>query len=249
MKYPDFIYQCAKAGADYGDDSMTFPNFMLGNMKDDQDYSPYLEKTYHEANAFLQRVSALGKVPCRIKEFGPIGADTAAELVMDSDFLTAVSVFQYDDDLKRSFTTLPFRKLGNKVYVLGRYSPYRKIYVQYRPKIPVLSAGKICWITEDSEGYYNLDAFTNASTGESYQAVSFVSSADAMEEADSRQIDLADYGLTDEVLLIGVDWVRGRLRDDTSKGHSEEVEAESRLNDVESDEFIYAQTKGGRVRG
>lgn len=246
MKYPDFIYQCAKAGADYGDDSMTYPNFILGNMKDDQDYSPYLDKTYHEANAFLQRVSALGKVPCGIKEFGPIGADTAAELVMDSDFLTAVSVFQYDDESHRKYTTLPFRKLGNKVYVLGRYSPYRKIYVQYRPKIPVFSKSNIAFVTEVSTVYYTISVIKPDGTSLTETADNV---ADALRLADDMQVDLADYGITDEVLLIGVDWVRGRLRDDVSKGHSEEVEAESRLNDVESDEFIYAQTKGGRVLG
>lgn len=245
MKYSNFIYEGARAGADFGDPSTTYRGFIMGELAQDQDYSPYLDKAYHEANSFLQRISALGKVPCRIKEFDPIGADTAAELVMDDDFLTAVSVFQYDDDFKRSYTVLPFRKLGNKVYVLGRYSPYRKIYVQYRPKIPVFSKSNIAFVTEVSTVYYTISVIKPNGTSVTETTDN---EANALQLADDMQVDLADYGITDEILLLGIEWIRARLKDDVSKGHSEEIEVESRLNDIESDEFIFLQTKGGRTR-
>lgn len=244
MKYSELIYQGARAAGNYGDPSITYRSFIMGEMQNDPDYAAYIDRAYHEANAFLQRVSALGKVPCKIKTFEPVGVDTAAELVMPNDFLTAVSVFQYDRDDKPNDTqyeTLPFKKFGNKVYVMGRYSPYRKIHVQYRPKVPILGKEDIAFVTENSTSNYSI---VKARSGISETANNIAS---ALNKAEYYQVDLSSsYGISDEILLLGVDWIRARLKDDVSKGHSEEMEIESRLNDIESDEFIYLQRRGGR---
>lgn len=238
MLYSEFIYQCVKSAANYGDSSMTYQAFLLGDMKQEQDYAGYLDKAYHEGNAFLQRCSSLGKIPTRIKEFEPIGADMAAELKMGDDFLKAVSVFQYDDDKRLRYTVLPFRQIAGKIYVLGQYSPYRKIYVQYRVKIPLFNEGSISWVVKGSE---NEDSYF-------VEGAEYDSLAEAVEKADAKQIDLtALYGIEDSLLMIGIDWVKGRIGDEVSLGHSQETEAESRLNDFELDEFLYSQRSGGKV--
>lgn len=243
MNYSHFIYEGARASADSGDSSMNYSLFLLGQMAVEEDYAGYLERTYREANAFLQRASALGKLPCRIKVFNPIGLNGTPEFTMEEDFLTPVSVFQYRDDIRKiDYETLEFKKLGNKVIVISPLSPFRKIYIQYRVKVPYLGKEDICWITEVSTTEYNLEK-----VGETYSD-SYSNLPDAIEAAEDYQFDLEALGFTDELLSIGVDWIRARLDDNDNRGHSREAEAESRLNDIEADEFIYLQKKGGSIR-
>lgn len=241
MKLSEFIFLCMKQGSNYGEKEMNYHSFLLGAASQ-QDYAPYLDKAYNEANVFLQRASSLGKIPCRIKEFEPVGHN-AAELEMDSDFLKPVAVFQYCDNTNRDYDSLPFRKVGNRVYVLGHYSPYRKIYVQYRPKIKLFVESDIVWINPSTAD----STFSTAAESYIVEGTEYDNFADAFEMAQSKQIDLEEeYGIADELLMVGVDFVKGRLNDDASQGHSQEIEAESRLNDFEPNEYVYLQTKGGR---
>ena len=244
MKYSEFIYQCAKQGSGYGESEVNYHTFLLGACSQ-PDYATYLDKAFHEANAFLQRISALGKVPCRIKEFEAIGSGVA-ELEMDSeDFLKPVAVFQYRDKDKRDYDNMPFRKIGNKVQVLGSYSPYRKIYVQYRPKIKYFRPSDVVFITSNADN----STYSTAESSYYVEGTQYDTFDEAFEAAEEKQFDLtAEYGISDELLSIGIDFVKGRINDDASQGHSQEMEAESRLNDFEPDEFVFLQTKGGRVK-
>ena len=235
MKYSEFIYKAAIAASKYHDSSATYESFMLGELASQEDFSGYIDGAYHEANAFLQRASSLGKIPTRVAAFGPIGVDMAAELAMGDDFLKPVAVFQYhDDSLMRDYDTLAFKKFGNKVYVVGRYSPYRKIYVQYRVKIPILDKTDIPFITEVTGGY-------------EVKGTVYTTLASALEASMANDVSLDLYNISDELLYIGIDWIKGRLNDEISKGHSEEMEAESRLNDFDADEYLFVQKRGGRL--
>lgn len=238
MKYSEFIFQGAKAAADYGELDATYEAFMLGNLNEDEKYSSFIDKAIHEGNAFLQRLSSLGKVPARIQTFEAVGNGEPI-FEMGGDFLRPVSVFQYRDDAKLiDYDTMPFKKLGNKVYVMGRYSPYRKIHVQYRVAIPVFGLKDIPFITE----------FVTADGQSQYDSAGqlFESYEEALQNAIENDIDLTEeYGISDEALLLGIDFIRARCRDDKSKGHQEEMEVESRLNDIEDDEFLFLQTKMG----
>jgi len=239
MKYSEFIFLGMKAGSDYGDPSMNYHSFLLG-AANQQDFSSYLDKAFHEANVFLQRASSLGKFPTRIKEFPPM--DENADLEMGSDFLKPVAVFQFSDGLRSSYNSLRFKKVGNNVQVVSPFSPNKEIYVQYRPKIRLFGKEDIVFIEPSNQNY--------ETTGESFivRGTEYQSFADAFNAAEALQIDLQnEYDIPDNLLMIGVDFIRARLNDDVSRGHSQEMEAESRLNDFEQDEFLFVQTKGGRV--
>ena len=236
MRYSEFVYQGAKAASDYGELDASYEAFLLGHLSENEKYASFIDNAVREANSFLQRISVLGKVPARIKTFEAIGNGNPS-FEMDADFLRPLSVFQYrDDDHPRDYDVLPFKKLGKYVFVMGPYSPYRKIHIQYRVAIPIYGLSDIPFISEyvTSNGQSHYDV-----AGDIYD--SFYEAKEAAEEAD---IDLTEsFGITDEVLMLGVDWIKARCRDDKSKGHQEEMEVESRLNDVADDEFIYEQRK------
>ena len=239
MKYSEFIFHCAKQGANtYGDATMTYMGFLRGEMAETEVYANCLDRAYFLANQFFQRCSALDKLQCNIKAFYEAGiGQHAPGLVMDEEdrFLKPVAVFQYcDDDKRTDYINLDFHQVGkNVINVLGKWSPYRKIYVQYKTKVPYLGADRIAFIHEDATNYYRVDGVTET----------FNNFQQAYEAAEAEQLDLGDYGFTNELLMIGVDWVKARLNDDVSMGHSQEIEAESRLNDFESDEFLYVQRR------
>ena len=232
MNYSEFIYTCAKEGANtYGDATMDYAAFLLGGMGVSEVYADCLDRTYVLANQFFQRCSSLGKLRCKVVSFEECDG---SGLVMGEDCSKPLAVFQYDDDERQTdYRNLEFRTVGKKVKVIGRVSPYRKVNVQYRPKVPMFGKKDIRFIEE-------ANAFSYMVTG---IATAFMTFDGAYAAAEEKQVDLEDYGFSDELLMIGVDWIKGRLNDDTSMGHSQEIEAESRLNDFDPDEFLFLQRR------
>lgn len=242
MYYSKFIYLAAKAGANYNDPSMTYENFLMGKMDETDDYAGFLDKAFLEANSFFQRLSVLHIIPSKIEVHDELG-DEEAVLALPTDCLQPMHVFQYlNDDLANSdYINVAFRKDGSSVYLQGRYLRNRKVRIQYRPKIAMLGRENISWIvnTPDANG------FDSYEVGGSFYNDFY----EALTENEEGQLDLLEtYGITDEMLMVGIDWIKGRLNEDESKGHSQELEAESRLQDLSSDDFEYAQYRMGKAR-
>lgn len=231
MTYPRFVFDCAKEAANYGDASMTYESFLMQEMDLSDDYSGFLDKAFTACNQFLQRVSALGFVPMKLQEFEP-----SDNLTLPEDCLTPKYVFQYrdDDNHARGYESLSFRKNGRELLVTSPFSPYRKVYVQYKPKIPFLCRSDIYFVEKVSD-VNGIELYL--AHGETFNVAT-----DAIEAAEANQFDLETLGISDELLSVGIDWVKGRLNEDESKGHSQEMEAESRLSGMEPDQYEYAQT-------
>lgn len=239
MYYSNFIYYAAKAGSEYGDPAMTYENFLMGKMGETDDYAGFLDKAFREANAFFQRLFALNLTA--LKVYSADAEDDSSEFELPTDCGKVLHVFQFTDPKNTKYRNFEFRKEGNKVVVIGDYSRNRKVCIQYRAKAPVLGAESIKWIenVQDANGLstYFVDG------------TFYTSPQSALEMAQKKQIDLeAVYGIGDDVLFIGIDWIRGRLNDNESKGHSQEAEAETRLQDIAPNEYEYEQIMTGGVR-
>ena len=256
MKLSRFIFEGAKAASDFGELSMTYEAFLMGGMEKTQEYSAFLDKGFREANAFLQRVSQLGIVPLRIKSYEPEEVVVNGCLQQPSDCLKAVAVFQpkgrkgslylpYSDDsdidpvldaMQRGYDSIPFRKINSQVYMMvGKYDHYKAVFMQYKKRVPYFNQSDVKHIYQVNDSYVvdgDDDVYTDYSS--------------AFTACENAQIDLeAEYGITDEVLSVGIDWIKGRSMEDVSRGHSIEMEAESRLLDFGSQDFVFLQTKTG----
>lgn len=241
MKWSEFIYLCAKEGADYGDPTMTYESFLMQGMDATDDYKGFLDKAFTACNQYLQRISTLGYVPMKIAEYEALGF-SATKIDLPEDCKAPKYVFQYRDDNNHQlgYETVPFRKNGNELLLTGAFSPYRKVYVQYQVRIDFIRRAQVPFI-ETSQDENGIEIYIVEGNG-------YTVFSDAFNACEALQIDLKDeYGIEDDVMSVGIDWVKGRLNENDSKGHSQEVEAESRLQGMEPDQYEYAQIGTRRV--
>ena len=236
MKFSEFIYNIVKAASDYGDDSMSYQSFLLGNMSKDEDYSKFLDKAFLQTNAFIKRLAVLDKLPyknytCDYPE--------DKKLNLPSDCKTVVTVIELLSD--GAYINHAFKQTRKELLVLGTPSS-NELLIQYKQVIPTFKKSDIHFIEEFSDEENN--SSYSVEGGDIYEDIYY-----ALEAADLLQLDLTEeYGIEDEALYIGIDWCVGRLNEDASRGHSQEMEAETRLNDLIEDPFIFNQKRSGGNR-
>lgn len=245
------VYQSAKAAADYGDHSFSYENFLIGKSAQDEDYSAFIEKALPVVNEFIQRAYELNKLPAKVAKLG------TTRLIFDSpdlfdlpeDFGKCISLFQLfganasqdpftaDSDVQwfipptADYQVLAFRKNGKKISPLAPYIIGQDLYIQYRPKVPFF---------KESDFPHNVSYYEDETSYE-YNGNYYTSIEDLLAEND---IELEEeYGFSDSLATICIAYVQGRLMDDRSEGHSREIEAERRLQDITLDETLYLQKR------
>lgn len=235
MKLSYLIYLSAKAAADYGDASFTYESYMSGEAQKDEDYASFIDKALTEVNAFLQRVSTLNKVPAVVESFTLTKGQY--QIAFPNSKGRVITVFQYRND-QSNYDVLSYSHLGNAIFLR---KPFRNeegdtVWVQYRPKIEWYREADIIPI-EATEYDGSIQYLSN---GEYYDSFT--------EAEEANEVDLTEeYGLSNEILALCVDWVKARLMDSRTEGQAKEIEVESRINDVTLDEVLITPYKVRRI--
>lgn len=237
MKYSQFIFQIVKIAAGYGDSNMSYESFLLGNFEKDEDYAKFLDKAFFQANSFFRRIVSLGKMPYKLTQYEDFPQDMIFDL--PTECLEPISVFQ--KNANGHYDVLPFRRFPNgKLAVEGKANKSKPLYLQYSFILPYFRKSDIKFIDSAVDSYGNEMYFVGGN--------SFSSFENAFNYAERNQIDLtSSYNIPEEALMIGVDWCAGRISEDASKGHSQEIEAETRLNDLLDEPFMVRQQSGGKT--
>lgn len=220
------VYQSAKAAADYGDPSFNYENFLTGQSAQDEDYSAFIEKALPVVNEFIQRAYELNKLPAKVVK---LDKNALGEYPLPLDFGKCISLFQknYRDN---DYQVVAFRKNGKNIVPLTPYWA-TDFYLQYRPKVPFF---------KESDMPHNVSYYEDETSYE-YNGNYYTSIEDLLAEND---IELEEeYGFSDSLATICIAYVQGRLMDDRSEGHSREIEAERRLQDITLDETLYLQKR------
>lgn len=239
------VYQSAKAAADYGDHSFNYENFLTGQSAQDEDYSAFIEKALPVVNEFIQRAYELNKLPAKVVK---LEKNTLGEYPLPVDFGKCISLFQTangvavtdpftkDSDVHwlipptADYQVVAFRKNGKNIVPLTPYWA-TDFYLQYRPKVKFFT---------ESDMPHNVSYYEDETTYE-YNGNYYTSIEDLLAEND---IELEEeYGFSDSLATICIAYVQGRLMDDRSEGHSREIEAERRLQDITLDETLYLQKR------
>lgn len=220
------VYQCSKAAANYGDASFDYESFLTGKAKEDEDYSAFIEKALPIVNEFIQRAYELNKLPAKV---ATLSFDEDGTLALPDDYGKCVSLFQWNRD--GTYRVVGFRKHNRKIAPIPPFRGDFDFQLQYRAKVPYFTEADVVKLeiySEDEERtVYEMG-------GNEYESLN-----DAVEAED---VDLdAEYGISDSLATICVAYCQGRLMDDRSEGHSREMEAESRLNDITLDETLFLQ--------
>lgn len=229
------VYQSAKAAADYGDHSFNYENFLTGQSAQDEDYSAFIEKALPVVNEFIQRAYELNKLPAKVVK---LDKNALGEYQLPVDFGKCISLFQknYRDN---DYQVVAFRKNGKNIVPLTPYWA-TDFYLQYRPKVK--------FFTEDD---YPNEVSVSYEGGETVYEYGEYSSTKLVPNGEKPKslVELADidleeeYGFSDSLASICIAYVQGRLMDDRSEGHSREIEAERRLQDITLDETLYLQKR------
>ena len=235
MYLTKLVYLCAKAAADYGDPSFTLQSFVTGKAQEDEDYSAFIDKALPIVNEFIQHAYELNKLPCKVENLGsvPYIFDSYPTLDLPSDYGKCVSLFQIACKDGSDYQVVGYRVMGKKISPLAPYIVNWDFYLQYRPKVPYFHTiiNSASYADEDEEPYF-------AYNGNEYENVESL--------LEGEDIELEEYGFSDSLASICIAYVQGRLMDDRAEGHSREVEAETRLQDITLDETLYTQKRAVR---
>lgn len=248
------VYQSAKAAADYGDHSFNYENFLTGQSAQDEDYSAFIEKALPVVNEFIQRAYELNKLPAKVVK---LDKNALGEYELPPDFGKCISLFQLrngqaipdpftpDSDVHwlipptSDYQVVAFRKNGKNIVPLTPYWA-ADFYLQYRPKVKFFTESDMPHeVSVSYEGgetvyeYYEYSSTKLVPNGEKPKSLVELADIDLEEE----------YGFSDSLATICIAYVQGRLMDDRSEGHSREIEAERRLQDITLDETLYLQKR------
>lgn len=263
MKLSQFIYECVKKASDYGETAMTYESFLLGGMDKQEDYSKFLDKAYPTTNAFFRRLSSLKKLLLKTITFPSIServANASAEeyeneekkkaaiaeamsplFILPDGIFNVEAVYQVEP-YSYSYKNYRFaitHYAGKKCIIVNdSFNKHREMYMDCIAKLPIVGKGNIVWIEQARDGSENDIYFVGSDMFDTFNA--------AFDAAELGQLELEDYGITDEMAYIGIDWVAARLNEDTSLGHSQEIEAESRLMDI-PEAYCHNQIIGGKT--
>ena len=232
------VYQSAKAAADYGDHAFNYDNFLTGQSAQDEDYSAFIEKALPVVNEFIQRAYELNKLPAKVVK---LDKNALGEYPLPLDFGKCISLFQknYRDN---DYQVVAFRKNGKNIVPLTPYWA-TDFYLQYRPKVKFFTESDMPHNVSynEDESYYQYGKYSSTKLVPDDEDDDENKVESIVELAD---IDLEEkYGFSDSLASICIAYVQGRLMDDRSEGHSREIEAERRLQDITLDETLYLQKR------
>lgn len=115
MKLSELVYQCVKNAIYYDDASFTYEQFLMGRYDGDPDYATNIQNVFGPINEAIMRLGDLERIPYLVEDVTATdGFFPKSTLLKPCRSIVGVAVVRNGD-----ICPLPFRELGNKVFVQG----------------------------------------------------------------------------------------------------------------------------------
>lgn len=237
MKLTKLLYQVVKTATDLGDDSFTYLSLITGEAMKNPDYSSSIDKALLNINAFIQRLVALDKLPCQIKDLDVSENNVYDLSKTDPKPRKIVNVFQFTDIEESEWCNFEFRNLGgNKYKVIGYPNNSKKINFQYRVVVPNFDETYIKQVIVVYGDDGNIDGYE-------FNGTRYTNPFELINAYDEADLDLTEvYGLQEEAVPLCCAYAKAMQNDtDSSLMHALMSETESRMLDIETGETLFNQ--------
>lgn len=186
MKLSKLVYLCIKNVIYFDDTSFSYEEFVNGSFNSTPDYATNINNVFSPLNEAISRLSDLERIPYRVEECTVDKSGIILLEELEHDVKEVLNVAEVYSD--GSYKKLAHRPFGiGKVHVTEYFNSFNKIFVEYKEDIPVFD-----------ETYMPYKNF--------YEEV----------EENPLDLDLTKYGITNSMCNYIIEYVQGKLYEQTS---------------------------------